>query len=68
MKKVEIEIHSEMNDDFEYQVFKTKVKVSNDSELLEDGEMDDSYDEWDSIIEQVEDKLTFTPSQIHLVD
>jgi hypothetical protein len=68
MKKVEIEIHSEMNDDFEYQVFKTKVKVSNDSELLEDSEMDDSYDEWDSIIEQVEDKLTFTPSQIHLID
>jgi hypothetical protein len=43
MKKVVVEIHSEMNDDFEYEVFKTKIKVSNDSELFDDGEMDDSY-------------------------
>jgi hypothetical protein len=67
MKKVVVEIHSEMNDDFEYEVFKTKIKVSNDSELFDDGEMDDSYDEWDEIIEQVEDELDFEPFQIHLV-
>jgi hypothetical protein len=46
MKKVVVEIHSEMNDDFEYEVFKTKIKVSNDVNCLM---IRNSY-EWDEMI------------------
>ena len=63
MKKVVVEIHSEMNEELEYQVFKTKVMVPNDMEEddIEMGEYDDE------IFEQVEGKIDFEPYEIYVV-
>ena len=63
MKKVVIEIHSEMNEELEYQVFKTEVMVPNDMEEddIEMGEYDDE------IFEQVEGKIDFEPYEIYVV-
>ena len=63
MKKVVVEIHSEMNEELEYQVFQTEVMVPNDMEEddIEMGEYDDE------IFEQVEGKIDFEPYEIYVV-
>ena len=64
MKKVKIEISSEMNDELEYQVFLTEVMVPNDMEE-DDIEMG-KYD--DEIFEQIEGKIDFEPYEIYVAN
>tara|TARA_R110000744_G_scaffold89804_1_gene174597 strand:- start:460 stop:654 length:195 start_codon:yes stop_codon:yes gene_type:complete len=63
MKKVVVEIHSEMNKELEYQVFKTEVMIPNDMEEddIEMGEYDNE------IFEQIEGKIDFEPYEIYVV-
>ena len=64
MKKVVVEIHSEMNKELEYQVFKTEVMIPNDMEEddIEMGEYDNE------IFEQIEGKIDFEPYEIYVAN
>ncbi len=66
MAKRKIEIHSEMDTELNYQALQVVVNVPSGCDLLEDELIDETADEWEMIIEQVKDKLTFTPYEIHL--
>ena len=71
MKKVVIEIHSEMNDDFEYEVFKTEidqmVETNEEFVYLSEGDEFEEFDEeFESIISGIPN-IPFEPYQIYVV-